>query len=60
MSRRSYPPIREVEVAGERRWEAYCRTCGQPVTAKPQVVKAAVEEARRWHGFEADCTRDIR
>ena len=53
----SYPPIRKVEVNGATKYQATCRTCGQDVCARPQVVKAAVDEMRRSHGFEADCTR---
>lgn len=54
---RSYPPIRPVTVHGVTKWQATCRTCGQDVCERPQVVKAAVEEARHAHGVEADCTR---
>lgn len=53
----SYPPIRSVVVNGATKWQATCRTCGEDVCAQPQVVKAAVQEARRWHGPEADCKR---
>lgn len=53
----SYPPIREVIVDGERRWQATCRTCGQDICRVPQVVKAAVDETRKSHGREADCKR---
>lgn len=53
----SYPPIRPVVVDGEKRWQATCRTCGRDVCANPQLAKAAVEEARRGHGYEADCQR---
>lgn len=53
----SYPPMKAVTVDGVTKWTATCRTCQQPVVPVPQVVKAAVEEARRVHGFEADCTR---
>lgn len=56
----SYPPIRPVEVDGEKRWQATCRTCGQDVCSRPQVVKVAVDELRRAHGFEADCRRAAR
>lgn len=55
--RRSYPPIRKVDVNGAIRWQATCRTCGQDVCQRPQVVKAAVEEMRRAHGAEAHCRR---
>lgn len=53
----SYPPMKPVVVDGVTKWTATCRTCRQPVVSTPQIVKAAVEEARRQHGFEADCTR---
>ncbi|OIU88626.1 hypothetical protein [Microbacterium sp. AR7-10] len=53
----SYPPLRPVEVDGVKRWTATCRTCGQDVVTVPQIVKAAVDEARRAHGHEAHCTR---
>lgn len=53
----SYPPIRKVEVNDTTKYQATCRTCGQDVCERPQVVKAAVEEMRRAHGFEADCRR---
>lgn len=53
----SFPPIRSVLVRGAPKYQATCRTCGQDVCAEPQVVKAAVEEARRAHGPEKQCTR---
>lgn len=53
----SYPPMKAIAVDGQKRWTATCRTCGQDVVSKPQVVKAAVDEMRRAHGFEADCRR---
>lgn len=53
----SYPPLKAVLVDGEKRWTAQCRTCGQDVVERPQLVKAAVEDQRRAHGFEAHCTR---
>lgn len=53
----SYPPIRPVTVDGVKRWTATCRTCGQDVVRAPQLAKTAVEDARRSHGFEADCGR---
>lgn len=53
----SYPKMRPVVVHGATKWQATCRTCGRDVCREPQVVKAAVEEARRAHGYEADCTR---
>lgn len=53
----SFPPIRPVVVNGATKWQATCRTCGQDVCERPQVVKAAVDEMRRAHGREAHCTR---
>lgn len=53
----SYPPIRPVLVDGKTLWQATCRTCGQDVCSRPQVVKAAVQEMRKAHGHEAECTR---
>lgn len=53
----SFPPIRRVEVDGQTRYQATCRTCGHDVVEKPALVKAAVEEMRRAHGFEANCRR---
>lgn len=55
----SYPPIRTVigVVDGRTRYQATCRTCGRDVCTAPQLAKVAVEEMRRAHGFEADCTR---
>ena len=53
----SYPPVCRVEVDGETRWQATCRTCGQDMCARPQLVKAAVDEMRKGHGREADCKR---
>jgi hypothetical protein len=53
----SYPPIRAIEIDGQTRWQATCRTCGEDVCTRPQVVKAAVQELRKAHGAEADCTR---
>lgn len=53
----SFPPMREVIVDGKARWQATCRTCGQDVCSRPQAVKAAVEELRRAHGYEAECRR---
>ncbi|MFJ4174013.1 hypothetical protein [Microbacterium sp. NPDC089696] len=44
-------------VDGEKRYQATCRTCGQDVCRTPQVVKAAVDETRKSHGREAECTR---
>lgn len=55
----SYPPLKAVEIDGEKRWTATCRTCGQTVVERPQLVKAAVDEQRRAHGFEADCLRRV-
>lgn len=51
----SYPPIRQVTVDGVVRYQATCRTCGRDICSAPQAAKAAVEEMRRVHGFEADC-----
>ncbi len=53
----SYPPIRVVTVDGEKRYQATCRTCNQDVCRTPQLVKAAVDETRKSHGREAECTR---
>lgn len=53
----SYPKMERLEVDGEVRWNAWCRTCRHWVCTRHQVVKAAVEETRRAHGFEADCRR---
>ena len=53
----SYPPLGAVEVDGVTRWQATCRSCGHDVCEHPQLVKAAVNEARRWHGHEAACKR---
>lgn len=53
----SFPPLRPVTVQGATKWQATCRTCGQDVCREPQVVKAAVDEARRAHGPEKTCTR---
>ena len=53
----SYPPIRAVVVDGQTRWQATCRTCGQDVCKRPQIVKAAAQEMRKAHGPEAECTR---
>jgi hypothetical protein len=46
-----------VVVDGVTRWTATCRTCGRDVVDTPQLVKAAVNDARRWHGHEAECKR---
>ncbi len=53
----SFPPMRPVEVDGKTKWQATCRTCGQDVCRVPQLVKAAVDEARRAHGPEKSCRR---
>ncbi|WP_087132587.1 hypothetical protein [Microbacterium esteraromaticum] len=53
----SYPPLKAVDVDGVKKWTAVCRACGQDVVQVPQLVKAAVEQARRAHGHEAECTR---
>lgn len=53
----SFPPLRAVDVDGVTKWQATCRTCGQDVCSRPQVVKAAVDEMRRAHGPEKTCTR---
>lgn len=53
----SFPPLHQVVVDGVTRWNATCRTCGQDVCERPQLVKAAVDEARRAHGHEKSCTR---
>lgn len=53
----SFPPMRAVLVHGAAKWQATCRTCGEDVCREPQVVKAAVDEARRAHGHEKECTR---
>lgn len=53
----SYPPLRAVDVDGQKRWQATCRTCGQDCSVTPQAVKAAADYSRRLHGFEADCKR---
>lgn len=55
----SYPPIRKVDDHGVTKYQATCRTCGQDVCARPQTVRAAVQETRRAHGFEAECTRGL-
>ncbi len=53
---RSFPPIRNITTDGTTKYQATCRTCGRDVCSTPQAAKAAVEEMRRAHGFEADCT----
>jgi len=53
----SYPPLKAIDVDGAKKWTATCRACGQDVVQTPQLVKAAAEEARRAHGYEAECRR---
>lgn len=56
----SFPSLYSVEVDGEKRWQATCRTCGHDMCETPQLTRAAVEDMRRAHGVEAACARPRR